>query len=78
MKLFKHIGHLTCSNQYEESEVDLCEVLIYLLNMEMGVLYQFYPAKNKLKKLPDLLISSETFLVHVNSKLHVTGAILAD
>jgi len=46
--------------------------------MEMGVLYQFYPAKNKLKKLPDLLISSETFLVHVNSKLHVTGAILAD
>jgi len=49
--------------------------------MEMGVLYQFYPAKNKLKKLPDLLmkhLSSETFLVHVNSKLYVTGAILAD
>ncbi len=68
-------------NQYEESGVDFCEVLIYLLNMEMGVLYQFYPAKNKLKKLPDLLmkhLSSETFLVHVNSKLHVTGAILAD
>ncbi len=65
----------------EESLADFNEVLIYLLNMEMGVLYQFYPAKNKLKKLPNLLLkhlSSETFIIDIKSRLYVTGGILAD
>ena len=48
--------------------------------MQLGVLYQFYPAKNKLKKLPNLLLkhsSNETSIICIKSKLYVTGGILS-
>lgn len=63
----------------DESEVNnYKEVLIYLMNMEMGVIHKFFPAKNKLKKLPNLLMShkpNETFIIKIKSKLYVTGGI---
>ena len=54
------------------------EVVIYLLNTQAGILYQFYPAKNKLKKMPNLLLkhsTNETALLYIKSKLYVTGGI---
>lgn len=63
----------------EETKDTFKEALIYLLNMQLGVLYQFYPAKNKLKKLPNLLLkhtSDETSIISVKSKLYVTGGLL--
>lgn len=63
----------------EESKDNFKEALIYLLNMQLGVLYQFYPAKNKLKKLPNLLLkhtSNETSIICMKSKLYVTGGLL--
>jgi hypothetical protein len=55
------------------------EALIYLLNPQQGIIYEFYPAKNKLLKLPNLCLkhlSNETFILKIKSKLYVTGGIL--
>jgi hypothetical protein len=55
------------------------EALIYLINVEKKVLYEFYPAKNKLKKLPNLTLkhaANQTFVLSIKSKLYVTGGIL--
>ena len=57
------------------------EALIYILSPQQGVIYEFYPAKNKLKKLPNLLLKhspSETVIMNVKSKLYVTGGILEE
>jgi hypothetical protein len=55
------------------------EALIYLLNPLQGIIYEFYPAKNKLLKLPNLCLKhlpNETFILKIKSKLYVTGGIL--
>ena len=55
------------------------ETLIYLINAQKRTLYEFYPAKNKLKKLPNLLLkhsATETFVLNIKSKLYVTGGIV--
>lgn len=57
------------------------EALIYILSPQQGIIYEFYPAKNKLKKLPNLLLKhspSETVIMNVKSKLYVTGGILEE
>ena len=54
------------------------ETLIYILSPSQGIIYEFYPAKNKLKKLPDLLfkhVPAETQILSIKSRLYVTGAI---
>jgi hypothetical protein len=54
------------------------EALIYLMNPQQATIYEFYPARNKLKKLPDLNFKhllNETTLVKIRSKLFVTGGI---
>lgn len=54
------------------------EALIYLLNPQQATIYEFYPARNKLKKLPDLNFKhllNETTLFKIRSKLFVTGGI---
>ena len=55
------------------------EALIYILNPQQGIIYEFYPAKNKLLKLPNLCLKhlpNETFILKIKSKLYVTGGIL--
>jgi hypothetical protein len=54
------------------------EALIYILSPTQGIIYEFYPAKNKLIKLPDLLLKHlglETQILRIKSKLYVTGGI---
>ena len=54
------------------------EALIYILSPTQGSIYEFYPAKNKLKKLPDLLLKHlplETQLLKIKSNLYITGGI---
>lgn len=54
------------------------EAVIYILNPQLGVLYEFYPAKNKLLKLPNLLLKhspTDSFIVKIKSKLYVTGGV---
>lgn len=56
------------------------EALIYLLNPTKSLLYEFYPAKNKFKKLPNLALrhgQAETAIINISSKLYVTGGFLA-
>lgn len=55
------------------------EAVIYLINPTKSLVYEFYPAKNKLKKLPTLLLrhhNSEASIININSKLYVTGGYL--
>lgn len=52
------------------------EALIFIINAQQGILYEFYPAKNKLVKLPNLLLKhaqTNTFIIQIKSKLYVTG-----
>jgi len=61
------------SNEFMRSKK---EALIYLINPQKRILYEFYPAKNKLKKLPNLILdhsSNETYVLSIKSKLYVTG-----
>ena len=59
------------------------EALIYLLDTQNSIIYEFYPAKNKLKKLPNLLYkhafeaSINTLILNIKSKVYVTGAMNA-
>jgi hypothetical protein len=54
------------------------EVVIYLLNADKKQIYEFYPARNKLKKLPNLLLRhslNETYVISRGSKLYLTGGL---
>jgi hypothetical protein len=60
----------------EIKKIKASEALIYLINPQQGFVYEFYPAKNKLKKLPNLLFKHnlyDTFLINIQSKLYITG-----
>lgn len=55
------------------------EALIYLLNPEQSIMYEFYPARNKLKKLPPLKLKHnqlDTYIINIKSRLCVTGGIM--
>jgi hypothetical protein len=54
------------------------EAVIYLLSPQQSIIYEFYPAKNKLKKLPNLILKhspNDTFIISIKSKIYVTGGI---
>lgn len=69
-------------NDSAEDELTVCkkEALIYLINPQQRSVYEFYPAKNKLKQMPNFLLPhspKDTFLLDINSKLFATGGIIA-
>lgn len=52
------------------------EAIIYLINPRKKLFYEFYPAKNKFKKLTSLIYeheASEVTILNLNSKLFITG-----
>ncbi|CAF0939246.1 unnamed protein product [Brachionus calyciflorus] len=54
------------------------EALLFILNPEQGILYEFYPGKNKLLKLPNLLLKhskTESFILKIKSKILITGGL---
>jgi hypothetical protein len=72
-------AHQSASNNHNKLKKEK-EALIYLLNPTKSLLYEFYPAKNKFKKLPNLALrhgQTETAIINISSKLYVTGGFLA-
>lgn len=75
----------TCNEETTtiEKQLFVKEALIYLLDTQNSVLYEFYPAKNKLKKLPPLVYKHSfdsninTFILNIKSKIYVTGALIS-
>ena len=57
------------------------EVLIFLANLDEKLIYEFYPARNKLKKLPNLLLKhsiNDTFVLEIKSNIYLTGGLNED
>ena len=57
------------------------EVLIFLANLEEKLIYEFYPARNKLKKLSNFLLKhsmNDTFLLKVKSHVYLTGGLIVN
>ena len=55
------------------------ETVIFLLDTTKGFVYEFYPAKNKLKKLPNLNLkhsNNETSVLYIKSKIYLTGGFM--
>jgi hypothetical protein len=77
---------LPSSSNHEQEPEERCmfvkEALIYLLDAQNSLIYEFYPAKNKLKKLPNLLYkhcidsTMNTFLMNIKRRVFVSGALL--
>ncbi len=63
----------------DHQSVEKYEALVFLLNTELMVFYEFYPAKNKLKKLPSPSLKymvNQTNVLYLNGKVYVTGGVL--
>jgi hypothetical protein len=67
-----------------ETRLFVKEALVYLFDTQNSVVYEFYPAKNKLKKLPPLLHrhsfdpSVSSMIFTIKSKVYVAGALAGD
>ena len=54
------------------------EALMFILNPDQGLLYEFYPGKNKLLRMPNLILKHDkyaTFVFKIKSRVVVTGGI---
>ncbi|RNA28161.1 Kelch 2 [Brachionus plicatilis] len=54
------------------------EALMFILNPEQGLLYEFYPGKNKLLRLPNLILKHDkfaSFVLKIKSQVIVTGGV---
>lgn len=72
-------AHFVTTTTTKQQQQHKKEALIYLINPQKRALYEFYPARNKLKKLPNLTLKhlpNETFVLNIKSKLYVTGGLV--
>lgn len=54
------------------------EALMFILNPEQGLLYEFYPGKNKLLRMPNLILKHDkyaSFVFKIKSTVIITGGI---
>ncbi len=75
-------GDCAAESEVVETRLFVKEALIYLFDTQNSILYEFYPAKNKLKKLPPLICkhnldsSVNTMILNIKSKVYVFGAVV--
>ncbi len=73
----------TCNDEIGQREdhktnTETYEALIFLLNTELMLLYEFYPANSRLKTLPNLNLKysiNQINALYIHGKIYITGGI---